>query len=93
MGIQEFVTKTMNLAFQAELGDQATKTLIFRGLHLRDQDRMMLANSIKSEAELKLETVEQYLERITRLLRRKEVRRNEEMKSNRLKKESIHKFI
>lgn len=75
--IQEYRTKMLTLTNKAELRDQAAKTLMFRGLHSRDQDRMIMANSIKTEKELKEEILDKYLERITRLLRREEVRRQE----------------
>lgn len=75
MEIQEFATKMINLAHQAKLEDSAIKALIFRGLYSQDQDRVMLANSIKTEKEMQEESVEAYLERIIRLLRWKEVRR------------------
>ena len=73
--IQEYCTKTLNLARQANLGDQAAKALIFRGFHPKDQERVMMANSLKSEEELVQETLEEYLGRTGRLLRREEVRR------------------
>ena len=75
MGIQEFATKVVTLAHRAMLGDQATKALVFRGLHPKDQDRVMLANSVKTENELNVETIDQYLRRVTTLIRRDEVRR------------------
>ena len=47
--IQEYCTKTLNLARQANLKDQTAKALIFRGFHPKDQERVMMANSLKSE--------------------------------------------
>lgn len=63
----------MNLIYQAKLEDQTIKILIFRRLHSKDQDQIMLVSSIKTENEFQKETVENYLERIIRLLRRKEI--------------------
>lgn len=78
MGIQEYCTKILGLAHKAELEDQVAKALTFRGLHSKDQDRIMLANSIKTETELKNESLYTYAERIIRLIRREEVRRQDE---------------
>ena len=75
LSIQEYVTKALNLTNKAGLGDQASKALIFRGFHSRDQDRVMLANSIYTEDQLNMERIEPYLKRITTLIRRDEVRR------------------
>lgn len=80
MEIQEYVIKVLNLAFKSELEVQATKTLMFRGLYPRDQDQMMMINSIKTEMELKTETMKVYLERIIRLFQREEVRWQKEKK-------------
>lgn len=79
MGIQEFRTKVLTLANKTELGDQAAKALTFRGLHSKDQDRIMIVNLIKTEQDLKKEN---YLERIIRFLRREEVRYQEETGKN-----------
>ena len=73
--IQEYVTRALNLANKTGLGDQATRTLIFRGLHYKDQERVMLANSLYSEEQLAEEGIEEYLKRISTLIRRNEVRR------------------
>lgn len=75
MKIQEFAIKMINLVHRARLEDQATKVLMFRGLYLKDQDRIMLINSIKTEEELKKKSVKDYLKRIMRLLKRKEIKR------------------
>lgn len=75
MEIQEYCTKVLNLAYKVELENQAAKALAFRGTHLKDQDRIMMTNSIKTEEKLRNETLTNYLERITRLLQREEVRR------------------
>ena len=75
MGIQEYCTKAVNLSNQAGLGTAVTKALIFRGIHVKDQDRVMLANSIYSDEDLGKESVDDYLQRIARLIRREEVKR------------------
>ena len=59
------------------LGNQVTKVLIFRDLHSKDQDRVILVNSVKTKNELNVETIDQYLRRVTTLIRRDEVRREE----------------
>lgn len=78
INMQEYTIKALNLSHQADLRDQTTKTLVFQELHSKDQDRVMLANSIKTETELQKKTMEIYLERITRLLRREKIRRQKE---------------
>lgn len=78
MDVQEYITKILNLSYQADLRDQATKILVFRRLHSKDQDRIMLANSIKTETELQKKSMEIYLKRIIRLLRHEEVWRQNE---------------
>jgi Retrotransposon gag protein len=75
MGIQEYTTKALNLTQKAQVGTQAAKALIFRGFHPRDQDRVMLANSIFTEEMMEQEDLPTYIRRITTLLRREEVRR------------------
>ena len=75
MRIQEFATKMITLTHRTMLGDQATKVLVFRDLHPKDQDRIMLANSVKTKNELNVKTIDQYLRRVTTLIRRDEVRR------------------
>lgn len=82
---QKFVTKIMNLVYQAELKDQTIKILIFRRLYSRDQNRIMLTNFIKIEMKLKIENIKIYLQRIIRLLRRKEIRKYKEMKKTKRK--------
>ena len=59
------------------LRDQTIKILVFRELHLKNQDRVMLTNSIKTKNELSVETIDQYLRRITILIRRDEIRKKE----------------
>ena len=71
--IQEYCIKTLNLARQANLGDQAAKALIFRDFHSKDQKRMMMTNFLKSEEELMQKTLKEYLRRTRRLLRQEEV--------------------
>ena len=75
MEIQEFVTKVVTLIHRVILRDQTTKVLIFRDLHSKDQDRVMLINSIKIKNELNVKTIDQYLRRVTILIRKNEVRR------------------
>ena len=58
MGIQEFVIKVVTLTHRTMLGDQTTKALVFRGLYPKDQDRVMFVNSIKTENELNVETID-----------------------------------
>lgn len=82
MKIQEYAIKSLNLAHLAGLGKEATKALVFRKLHSKDQERMMLVNSIKTETEFQIENVKVYLERIIRLLRREEVRRQDIKKTD-----------
>ena len=57
------------------LRDQVTKALIFRGLYPKNQDQVMFINSVKTENELNVETIDQYLRWITTLIKRDEVRR------------------
>lgn len=90
MGVQEFATKALNLAHLTGPGDQITKALVFRGLHPKDQDRMMMANSIKTETELQKKNVEIYLKRVIRLLRRKEVWK-QSIKESDLTEKATHK--
>ena len=73
--IQEFAIKVVTLVYRTMLRDQATKALVFRGLHPKDQDRVILVNSVKTENELNVKTIDQYLRRITTLIRRDEIRR------------------
>lgn len=68
MEIQKYTTKAINLSYQASLEDQAIKALIFRRLHSRDENRVMLANLIKMKMKLRIENIKVYLERIIRLL-------------------------
>ena len=77
MRIQEFTIKMVTLTHRAMLRNQVTKTLVFRSLHLKDQDRIMFVNSIKIKNELNVETIDQYLRRVTILIRRNEVKRRE----------------
>ena len=72
--IQDYCTRTLNLARQANLGDQAAKALIFRSFHFKDQERVMMANSLKSEDDLVAEILKEYLSRTGRLLHQEEVR-------------------
>ena len=65
----------ITLIHRVMLNDQTTKTLIFRGLYSKDQNRVMLINSIKIENELNVEIINQYLHRITILIRKDEVKR------------------
>ena len=71
--IQKYCMKTLNLSRQVNLKDQATKTLIFRRFHSKDQKRVMMANSLKNEEELVQKILKKYLCRVRRLLRHKEV--------------------
>lgn len=50
--IQVYCMKILNLAGRAEIDDQTAKALMFRGLHPKDQDRIMIANSISTKQEL-----------------------------------------
>lgn len=68
MRIQDYNTKGLNLIARTELKDQMIKVLMFRRLHSKNQNRIMIANSISIKQELKEETLENYLERIIRLL-------------------------
>ena len=75
LSIQEYVTKVLNLVNKTELKDQTSKALIFRGFHSRDQDRIMLTNSMYIENQLNTKRIEFYLKRIIILIRRNEMRR------------------
>jgi Retrotransposon gag protein len=90
MGIQEYTTKALNLTQKAQVGTQAAKALVFRGLHPRDQDRIMLANSIFTEENMNEESLPTYLRRITTLLRREEVRRGGWQAGQKGQAENIH---
>ena len=57
------------------LGNQIIKILVFRDLYSKNQDRVMFVNSIKIENELNVETIDQYLRRVTTLIRRNKIRR------------------
>ena len=58
MKIQEFVTKVITLIHRTMLRNQVTKVLVFRDLHLKNQDRVILTNSIKIKNELNVETID-----------------------------------
>ena len=75
MKIQEFTTKVVTLIHRTILGDQTMKALVFRSLHFKNQNRVMLTNLVKMKNELNVETIDQYLYRVTTLIRRNEVRR------------------
>lgn len=64
MRIQKYTIKTTILAYNIDLEDSAIKALIFKELHSRDQDRIILTNSIITEKELQQESIEIYLKRI-----------------------------
>ena len=57
MRIQEFVIKIITLVHRTMLRDQVTKVLVFRNLYLKNQDRIILINSIKIENELNVKTI------------------------------------
>lgn len=73
MDIQEYITRALNLSYQTDLEDQIIKTLVFRRLYPKNQNRIMLVNSIKIETEFQKKSMEVYLKRIIRLLRYEEV--------------------
>ena len=73
--IQEFVIKMIMLTHRVILENQVIKILIFRELYSKDQNRIMLINSIKTENELNVEIIDQYLYRITTLIKRNKIRR------------------
>ena len=58
MEIQKFATKVVTLVHRTMLKDQTTKVLVFRDLYLKNQDRIMLVNSIKTENELNVEIID-----------------------------------
>ena len=71
--IQKYYIKILNLAKQTNLENQAAKALIFRRFYLKDQKRVMMANSLKSKKKLMQKTLKKYLKRTERLLRQKKV--------------------
>lgn len=79
---KEKTTKIVNLAYQVNLEDQTIKALIFRRLHLKNQNRIMLVNSIKTKTKLRIENMEIYLGRIIWLLRWKKIWRQESKEDN-----------
>ena len=51
----------MNLAELTNLKNQAVKAHFFWGLHLRDQDWVIVLNTLKNEAELMKKILKDYL--------------------------------
>ena len=75
MKIQKFVTKVITLTYRTILENQTTKILVFRDLYPKDQDRVILIKSIKTKNELNVKIIDQYLRRVTILIRRDEIKR------------------
>ena len=46
LSIQEYVTRVLNLTNKTDLEDQVVKVLIFRRLYYKNQERVMLTNSL-----------------------------------------------
>ena len=68
----------MNLTNKVDLKNQVVRVLIFRRLYYKNQERIILTNSLYLEKQLTKEDIEKYLKRISILIRRNEVRRTEE---------------
>ena len=73
--IQKYVTKILNFVNKTNLKDQIVRTLIFKGLYYKNQERIMLVNSLYSKEQLIKEDIEEYLKRILILIRRNEIKR------------------
>ena len=68
----------MNLTNKTELKNQVVRILIFKRLYYKNQERIMLINSLYSKKQLVKEDFKGYLKRISTLIRRDEVRRTRE---------------
>ena len=60
--------RTLNLTNKTGLRDQVVRALIFKRLYYKNQERVMLTNSLYSEEQLIEEDIKEYLKRILTLI-------------------------
>ena len=76
--IQKYVTRVLNLTNKTGLKNQIVRVLIFKELHYKNQERIILINLLYSKKQLTKEDIEKYLKRISTLIRRNEIKRTKE---------------
>ena len=68
LSIQEYVTRILNLINKTDLKDQVVRTLIFKRLYYKNQERIILTNSLYLKKQLIKKDIKEYLKRILILI-------------------------